>query len=70
MYYHLHYFFLENYKDIDYMIHLSSLCSLFSQCSYNIIVVINLCFSFSAGMFVVPSFLSFKTPDGRGGWPA
>jgi len=30
--------------------HLSSLCSLFSPCAYDIIVVINLCFSLSAGI--------------------
>jgi len=30
------------------MMHLSSLCSLYSPCTCDIIVVINLCFSFSA----------------------
>ena len=30
--------------------HLSSLCSLYSPCTYDVIVVINLVFSFSAGI--------------------
>ena len=49
-------------------------CLMFNSFKH-LIVVINLCFSFSEGIlglvmvFVVPSFLSSQTPAGQGGWP-